>query len=73
MTSKVSDGDKLVASIKRTRSTESTADKPASAPVAKKASRSAVAKKKAAPKKPDRAPKQALIDLFQHGRRVWPD
>jgi|GEM_PF-3566605 len=73
MTSKVSDGDKLVASIKRTRSTESTADKPASAPVAKKASRGVVRKKKAAPTKPDRSHKQALIDVFQRGRRVWPD
>ena len=78
MTDKVSDGDKLVASIKRTRSADApAATTPAKAPakksVARKATRST--RKKAAPaaKKESPSRNQAAIELFQHGRRVWPD
>ena len=82
MTSKISDGDKLVASIKRTRSgdnspaaDESGPQASEAKPVRKKASRAALGKKKSTPRKASeiRERKAALVDLFQHGRRVWPD
>ncbi len=81
MSSKDSAEDKLIASIQKTKAQASQkAASPAPQP-AKAASRKTVAKKPAAKKKavaskPTRAAqsnKAQLVDMFQHGRRVWPD
>lgn len=76
MSSKDSTGDKLVASIRKTRnSTAGRKTTPKKAPVAKK--RTASSKKKVAAltkqESPNRQLKKQLVDLFQAGRRVWPD
>lgn len=77
MTSKDNAGDKLVASIRKTRSSSSStaatqdAKPAATAPVAKKAVRKkAVAKKKVSA---NREAKARLVSTFKHGKRVWPD
>lgn len=80
MSTKDSEGDKLVASIRKAKSRSTTSVSDAAATPPKKAS----AKKRARPAaKPagksvggasENATRKAqLVDLFQHGRRVWPD
>ena len=84
MSAKDSAGDKLIASIQKTKVQAAGGDKPASPaakpsakkPAAKKAARKAPAKKAAAPKKTagtKKSQKEELVRTFQHGRRVWPD
>jgi hypothetical protein len=75
MTTKDSAEDKLIASIQKTRSGTPSGSKSVKKAVPKKSS---AASKKKNPVVSGRAAstqerKQALIDLFQHGRRVWPD
>ena len=74
MTRKDSTGDKLVASVRKTRNSA-----PASSRAAKKSaqtSRAAKTRKPAAQKKSTSSTsehKKQLIDMFQSGGRVWPD
>lgn len=67
--------DKLIASIKKTRSGKSAVKKAPIKKAAKKQPTKTASKKTAVPKTAagTREQKQALIDLFQSGRRVWPD
>lgn len=80
MTKKDRAEDKLIASIKKTRA----GNKPVKKAAVKKAAPKKAAKKQAVTgarkktAKPKTSPttrerKQALVDLFQSGRRVWPD
>ena len=71
MSTNKSTEDKLLASVRKTKSAASTSSKPAKKKTVKKAS--VAAKKSTVSSKPSRAQKKQLIDLFQHGRRVWPD
>jgi len=86
MTDKTTASDKLVASIRKTKSASTTDAVPetnATATPAPKTAKKAVTKKaastvskKAAPKKKKvvtSSQKKALISTFQSGRRVWPD
>ena len=86
MTSKDPAEDKLIASIQKTKAQATgQSDKQATASV-KAAARKPAAKKAAAKKTPAKAAasgkktsrsaqsnKTQLVDMFQHGRRVWPD
>ncbi|MGD2118554.1 MAG: hypothetical protein PVG66_09355 [Chromatiales bacterium] len=75
MSTKDSAGDKLVASIRKTRSSAGVRSASKKTAVPKKPV--ATVKKKAAARKKTVAAgkqqKQQLVDLFQSGRRVWPD
>lgn len=74
MSTKDSAGDKLVASIRKTRGSTTRRSAPAKTVAKKPASR--VKKKTAARKKTageNRQRKEQLVDLFQSGGRVWPD
>lgn len=74
MTTKDSAGDKLVASIRKTKSAVATSAKPSKKKVVKKATQSAKQKVLSADaKEPGLSRKAHIIDLFQSGRRVWPD
>jgi hypothetical protein len=87
MTSKASAGDKLVASIRKTRSSaaERTApEQPVEKPAEKAAAKPAASKKRATPARKKAATrskpasanaeqKKQLTGLFQSRRRVWPD
>ena len=81
MTSKDPAEDKLIASIQKTKAQAAgQSDKQASASVkaaAKKpAAKKTPAKAAASGKKTSRSAqsnKTQLVDMFQHGRRVWPD
>lgn len=81
MSTKDSAGDKLVASIRKTRNStvdRAASEKPAVAKKRTVSRKHAVpAKKKTATRKKtvpgNRQQKQQLVDLFQSGRRVWPD
>lgn len=75
MTTKDSAGDKLVASIRKTKSAVATSAKPSKKKVVKKATQSAKQKVLSAAdaKGPGLSRKAHIIDLFQSGRRVWPD
>ena len=74
MTTKDSAGDKLVASIRKTKSAVATNAKPSKKKVVKKATQSAKQKVISADAKEPRPSRKAhIIDLFQSGRRVWPD
>jgi hypothetical protein len=74
MSSKDTTGDKLVSSIRKAKSSSASRGGPAkkaakpkpAAPVKKKA-KAVVAGSE------NSARKQRLVDLFQSGRRVWPD
>lgn len=70
MSTKNSAEDKLIASIQKTRS--GGAAKARSKATPKKATRKKAAAKSAAGAS-TREQKKALINTFQHGRRVWPD
>lgn len=61
--------DKLIASIKKTRSDSQSSTKKKSKSTAGKTSSTQTRPKKTSTGQQ----KQALIDLFQYGRRVWPD
>lgn len=74
MTTKDSAGDKLVASIRKTKSASVTTRKTTKKKVVKKATQSS--NKKVIPEKSENVrsnSKARIIDLFQSGRRVWPD
>ena len=75
MSSKDSAGDKLVASIRKTRS--STAERTVGEKTATPKKRVTTAKKKTVTRKKtvseNRQRKEQIVDLFQAGRRVWPD
>ncbi len=74
MTTKDSAGDKLVASIRKTKSGASTNTPAIKKRVVKKAAQTT--RKKVTPVK-ERATtsdsKKQLVNLFNSGRRVWPD
>ena len=81
MSSEDNTADKLVASIRKTKTgTSPSSTSTVKKKVAKKATPK-VAKKAAAPKKAATASsentnanrKKELVSLFEHGRRVWPD
>ncbi len=75
--------DKLIASIKKTRAGSKAVKKAAvkKAPARKAATQKLVKQQRTRPKKAavakvspsTRERKQGLVDLFQSGRRVWPD
>ncbi len=83
------DADKLVASIRKTRSTSTVAaesdaaptpatDKPAVVKTSAPAKKTTTTKKKVAAKRktsanPKTDNKKKLVNLFQSSRRVWPD
>ena len=75
MSTKDSAGDMLVASIRKTRSSAGQHSEPEKKEASKK--RAAPVKKKAVTRKKTAAKaktqKARLVDLFQSGRRVWPD
>jgi hypothetical protein len=74
MTRKDTTGDKLVASVRKTR--KSTAGGTSAAKQTAQTSRAAKTRKPAARKKSTASTskhKKQLIDMFQSGRRVWPD
>ena len=82
MSTKDSAEDKLIASIQKTKAQAAgqteTAGKQATKTTAQKAApkKAATKKKAAASTKPSRSAqsnKEQLVDMFQHGRRVWPD
>ena len=82
MTSKDTTGDKLVASIRKTKtgSTPAAGSTVKKKVVAKKAApkvaKKAAAPKKAAPKASENTNanrKKELVNMFHTGRRVWPD
>ena len=74
MTTKDSTGDKLVASIRKTKSGAGTSSKTARKKVVKKSAKRS--SKQATPGKDTKltsSSKKQLVDMFQSGRRVWPD
>ena len=74
MTTKDSTGDKLVASIRKTKSGTVTSTKTAKKKVVKKTAQRT--RKKVISAKETKAAtsrNSQLIDLLQSGRRVWPD
>lgn len=84
MTSKDTTGDKLVASIRKTKtgtSPSSTVKKKVATKAAGAKATPKVAKKAAAPKQAAKSSsentnanrKKELVRTFNHGRRVWPD
>ncbi len=75
MSQKDSAEDKLIASIKKTRAGKSTAKKAPAKKSAKKQNTAGASKKPAVSRSSPstRERKQVLVDLFQSGRRVWPD
>ena len=70
MSTQNSTGDKLVASVRKTKSATATPKTTKKKVVKKTASRSIKAQ---APAKKTENTKKQLVDLFQSGRRVWPD
>lgn len=80
MSTKETAEDKLIASIQKTRAGVSSNSKTTKQATRKKSqatlkkNRPARKKKKAAQSgATNKAHKQTLIDIFQHGKRVWPD
>lgn len=74
MTTKDSTGDKLVASIRKTKSGAATGSKTTRKKVVKKPAQRT--RKKVTSVKDTKlisSSKKQLVDLFQSGRRVWPD
>ena len=71
MSTSDSTGDKLVASVRKTKNSTSRTPKITKKRVVKKSTSRSINPQTTGKKL--KSEKKQLVDLFQHGRRVWPD